>query len=232
MKRILLFAVSILFIIGISSGYGVYVNCTNPVTIGTTIKCAIDSDFPVGTTFNLIFSNPQNELDRQTIIIPTNKNTQYKLFDTTGLPGGAYSIDIKFSGMDQSYLRSDSIIHQDINLVGEQAIITGATTIPSTTIIPTATSIPATTFTTIPQTLTTTSPPSTAISPVTSSPTVSPAITINGTPTKSVEELIKEQNEKIDAQNTLIAEQNQKLESQNGILNQILAELKGIFGWK
>jgi hypothetical protein len=181
----------------------------------------VDSDFPAGTPFNLIFSNPQNELDRQTVTIQENKGTQYSLFDTTGLQSGEYSIDVQFSGTATPAMRSDSVIHQDIHLTGGSAIAT------KTTIIPTITSILTTELTTIPQTPTTISS-----APSTSPPTVSPTKTINDTSTKSVEDLLKEQNAKIDAQNALIAEQNKKLESQNNILNQILAAIKGVFGWK
>jgi hypothetical protein len=51
-------------------------------------------------------------------------------------------------------------------------------------------------------------------------------------PTKSVNQLLEEQNTKIDEQNKLLDEQNQKLSEQTGILDQIIGSLKGLFGMK
>jgi hypothetical protein len=55
---------------------------------------------------------------------------------------------------------------------------------------------------------------------------------INTTPTESVNQLIADQNKKIDEQNTLIAEQNSKISQQNGLLDQIIQLFKGLFGMK
>ncbi|MEN6395718.1 MAG: hypothetical protein ABFC78_04460, partial [Methanoregula sp.] len=213
MQRSILFIISLFFLVTSVSGYGIYVKCPDQVTVGTTIKCSVDSDFPPGTTFDLIFSGSQTQYDQQSVIIQTNQGTQYKLFDTTGLQNGDYVVEIKFPGTNP-YQRSDSVTRQEIRLTGSSAVPTETTAIPATT-----TAIPTTKYTTVTQTqIITTSP----ITPVISQPTISPSLTLTqtptGTPTKSLQDLVQEQNDKLDAQSTLIAEQNKKLESQNNIL--------------
>ena len=49
-----------LFLAGSASAYGIYLNCS-PLTIpvGQTIKCSVDSNFPAGTSFNLVFYQSQ-----------------------------------------------------------------------------------------------------------------------------------------------------------------------------
>lgn len=112
MKKFLLIAVILtLFIAAPVSAYGFYLNCS-PTTIaaGQTIRCAIDSDFPPGTSYDLVFYQSQytsTELDRKSMTVQSDQKTQYALFDTTGLKGGQYKIESDFIGAQPS-MRSDS----------------------------------------------------------------------------------------------------------------------------
>jgi len=81
-----------------------------------------------------------------------------------------------------------------------------------------------------------TTSPTTVVSTVkTTVPTAVPTTVKTTTPTittttKSVSQLLEEQNAKIEEQNKLIAEQNAKMAQQNGLLDQIIAMFKGLFG--
>ncbi len=88
-----------------------------------------------------------------------------------------------------------------------------------------------------------TSAPTLSITPMTTTGSVTPtphqtnSVTIlpttkktNTTPTKSVNQLLEEQNKKIEEQNKLIAEQNKKIAEQSGLLDQIIQMFKGLFG--
>ena len=90
-----------LFLAGSASAYGIYLNCS-PLTIpvGQTIKCSVDSNFPAGTSFNLVFYQSQYTstlIDSQAMTTQPNQLTQYTLFDTTGLPGGQYKVEIQLT---------------------------------------------------------------------------------------------------------------------------------------
>jgi hypothetical protein len=207
------------------SGYGLYIDCSDQVSAGTPVKCSVDSDFPTGTLFYLeLYSPSDQQIARQQVTVMENKATQYKLFDTAGLSSGNYSIGVRLRDSDGSYLRSDSRIENTVIITSTQL---------STTTVPTANPPTVSAITTVP-----THNPTTAntFAPTTTQ-TTQPQITamtsiISAAPTKSVQEMLNEQNKKIEEQNQLIAEQNKKLESQNDILNQILAQIKGVFGWK
>lgn len=64
MSRSILFILCLIFLVASVSGYGAYVNCPDQVMIGKALKCSVDSDFPAGTTFDLIFSDP----DRKSVV--------------------------------------------------------------------------------------------------------------------------------------------------------------------
>ena len=128
MKRILLLALCLLCIAGTASAYQLYLKCPADKTTtdvaeiqaGLPIKCSIDSNFPAGTTFNLVIYQSQYTatlISEQSVTIQENKNTQYKLFDTQGLPGGTYKIEIQFIGADEPRLSSDSVTTQLIKVV-------------------------------------------------------------------------------------------------------------------
>jgi len=108
-----------LALVGSASAYGMYLNCSDSVPVGQMIKCAVDSDFPAGTSFDLVFYQSQytsTEIDRQSMTIQPSQATQYKLFDTTGLKGGQYKIEIQFNGPVPS-MRSDSVSNKLVTVV-------------------------------------------------------------------------------------------------------------------
>jgi len=115
-----------LFLAGSASAYGIYLNCS-PLTIpvGQTIKCSVDSNFPAGTSFNLVFYQSQYTstlIDSQAMATQPNQLTQYALFDTTGLPGGQYKVEIQFNGVVTP--NSDSALTQIITLTDRSSDLT------------------------------------------------------------------------------------------------------------
>ena len=111
MKRILLTALFLLCIAGTASAYQFYLSCPESVQVGLPLKCSIDSNLPAGTTFDLAFYQSgytSTPISLQSVTIQDNQATQYKLFDTKGLPGGQYKMEAQFKGDDESSLSSDS----------------------------------------------------------------------------------------------------------------------------
>src|SRR5512137_1979374 len=111
MKRILLIALFLLCIAGTASAYQFYLNCPESVQVGLPLKCSVDSNLPAGTTFDLAFYQSgytATPISKQSVTIQDSHATQYKLFDTKGLPGGQYKLEAQFRGDDESSLSSDS----------------------------------------------------------------------------------------------------------------------------
>jgi hypothetical protein len=126
MKRILLIALLLTSLVGTVSAYGLYLNCTTSVAAGVPMKCTVDSDFPAGTTFNLVLYQSgytATEIRKQALTIQTEKNTQYVVVDTTGLPGGTYKAELQFTGADEPRLRSDSRTVQLITIIDRSSEI-------------------------------------------------------------------------------------------------------------
>jgi hypothetical protein len=127
MKRIILIALCLMCFAGTASAYGLYLSCAESVQSGLPLKCSIDSDFPAGTTFNIVFYQTQytaTEVSRQPITIQENQLTQYKLLDTKGLPGGNYKIEVQYTGADEPRLRSDSVTLQLVKVIDRSGEIT------------------------------------------------------------------------------------------------------------
>jgi hypothetical protein len=127
MKRIILLALCLMCIAGTASAYGLYLKCPESIQSGLPLKCSIDSDFPAGTSFNIVFYQTQytsTEVSRQPITIQDDKSTQYKLLDTKGLPGGNYKVEVQYMGADEPRLRSDSVTLQMIKLIDRSSEIT------------------------------------------------------------------------------------------------------------
>jgi hypothetical protein len=127
MKRIILIALCLMCIAGTASAYGLYLSCPESVQSGLPLKCSIDSDFPAGTSFNIVFYQTQytaTEVSRQPITIQDNQLTQYKLLDTNGLPGGNYKVEVQYMGADEPRLRSDSKTMQMVKLIDRSGEIT------------------------------------------------------------------------------------------------------------
>lgn len=234
MQRSILFLLCLISLVVSVSGYGLYVDCTKQVIAGVPITCSVDSDLPTGTTFYVELYSPSIQpISRQQVTTGDNKTIQYRsYFDTTGLASGNYSVNVRLK-LDGTIFRNDSRFGNPVIITSPQTL---RTTIPATntpvvsTTITTSSSPPITLMTTasnpIPTTsLTLTAPPSTVQT------TTVPTTLISASPTKSVNQLLEEQNKKIDEQNRLITEQNKKMESQNDLLSQILSKIKSIFGW-
>ena len=128
MKWILLFAIGLVCIAGPVSAYGLYIDCPASVQVGLPLKCSIDSNLPAGNTFDLVLYRSQytaTELSRQPVTIQEDKNTQYRLFETQGLPGGLYKVEmqLKSTGGEES-LRSDSVTFKLVNIIDRSGEIT------------------------------------------------------------------------------------------------------------
>jgi hypothetical protein len=111
MKRILLIVLFLLCIAGTASAYQFYLSCPESVQVGLPLKCSIDSNLRAGTTFDLVFYQSgytATPISRQSVTIQDTQATQYKLFDTKGLPGGQYKMEAQFRGNDEASLSSDS----------------------------------------------------------------------------------------------------------------------------
>jgi len=111
MKRILLIVLFLLCFAGTASAYQFYLSCPESVQVGLPLKCSIDSNLPAGTTFDLAFYQSgytSTPISKQSVTIQDSHATQYKLFDTKGLPGGQYKLEAQFRGDDESSLSSDS----------------------------------------------------------------------------------------------------------------------------
>jgi hypothetical protein len=95
--------------------------------VGLPLKCSIDSNLPAGTTFNLAFYQSgytATPISQQSVTIQDSHATQYRLFDTKGLPGGQYKLEAQFNGNDESSLSSDSITLQLPVLIDRSGDIT------------------------------------------------------------------------------------------------------------
>ena len=127
MKRVIFLLLCLACMTGAASAYGLYVACDEKVQAGIPIKCTIDSDFPEGTTFDLVFYQTKytaTELDRQPFTIQENQETLYKTFDTQGLPGGNYKIEVQYRGSDEPRLRTGSVTLQLVTVVDRSDEIT------------------------------------------------------------------------------------------------------------
>jgi hypothetical protein len=120
MKRILFIALLLLCTVGTVSAYGLYLKCPDSVQAGAPLKCTLDSDFPPGTTFNLVLYQTEytaTQIKKQPVTIQADQNTQYLVIDTQGLPGGNYKVEVQFTGSDEPRLRSDSTTLQLLTII-------------------------------------------------------------------------------------------------------------------
>jgi hypothetical protein len=128
MKQILLIALCLTCIVGPASAYGLYLDCPESLQAGLPVKCSIDSDLPAGYTFDLVMYHAQytaTEISRQSVTIQEDKNTQYRLFETQGLPGGMYKIEIQLKTTSgEESLRSGSVTYKLLKLIDRSGEIT------------------------------------------------------------------------------------------------------------
>lgn len=131
---------------------------------------------------------------------------------------GAYigKIPVSVPGTYQLAINSHtgSILFRTTYNVFNPVITTQSTTTQVATVQPTYTAVTQ---------VTTLQPTSTTVTQVTTQ------ISTSST-TKSVNQLLEEQNKKIEEQNKLIADQNKKIADQSGLLDQIIKMFKGLFG--
>lgn len=127
MKKIIFLALCLLVLIGPVSAYGLYLSCPESVQTGLPLKCSIDSDFPPGTTFSIVLYQTQytaTQIKSESVTVQDKQQTQYRLLDTTGLPGGNYKVEVKFLGADEPRLRSDSKTLQLVEIIDRSDQIT------------------------------------------------------------------------------------------------------------
>jgi hypothetical protein len=127
MKKIILIALCMMCIVGTASAYQLYLSCPESVQVGIPLKCSIDSNFPAGTTFNVVMYQSgytATPVKSQSVTIQENQPTQYSILDTKGLPGGQYKVEIQFIGPDEGRLSSDSVTLQLPVLIDRSSEIT------------------------------------------------------------------------------------------------------------
>jgi len=127
MKKIILIALCMMCIVGTASAYQLYLSCPESVQVGLPLKCSIDSNFPAGTTFDVVMYQSgytATPLLRKSVTIQEDHATQYQLLDTLGLPGGQYKVEIQFTGSDEGRLSSDSVSLQLPTLIDRSGEIT------------------------------------------------------------------------------------------------------------
>lgn len=127
MKKIIFIAVCLVCIVGAASAYQLDLSCPESVQVGLPLKCSVDSNFPAGTTFDVVVYQSgytATPLKRQSITVQPTQATQYILFDTKGLPGGQYKVEIQFTGPDEGRLSSHSVTLQLPRLLDRSGEIT------------------------------------------------------------------------------------------------------------
>ena len=134
---IILIELSLMCIVGSASAYQLYLFCPGSVQVNTPLKCSVDSNFPAGTTFDVVMYPPgytTTPLHSQTVTIQKNHATQYQIFDTSGLSGGQYRVEIQFIGPDEDRLSSDSVTLQLPRLI--ESSVASFSGIPRTGVAP------------------------------------------------------------------------------------------------
>jgi hypothetical protein len=128
MKWILLIALCLAGIAGTASAYGLYLECPATIQAGLPLKCSIDSDLPAGYTADLVIYHSEytsTELSRQSVTIQEDHNTQYRLFETQGLPGGMYKVELQLKTTSgEESLRSDSVTYKLVKVLDRSSEIT------------------------------------------------------------------------------------------------------------
>jgi hypothetical protein len=128
MKRIILLTLCLMCIAGTASAYQLYLSCPESVQAGLPLKCSVESNFPAGTTFDVVFYQSgytATPIDRKSVTIQDTPDIlYYQLFDTKGLPGGQYKVEVQFIGTEEGKLSSDSMTWQLPKILDRSADIT------------------------------------------------------------------------------------------------------------
>ena len=130
-KIVILLVLIILSCAGTASAYYLNVSCPESIQSGLTLKCSVESNFPPGTSFNLVFYQSMytaTQLESLPVTIQSTQIPQYKLFDTRGLKGGQYKVEAQ--GVDENKLSSDSISSRLVKIIdrSDEITITSAPT--------------------------------------------------------------------------------------------------------
>lgn len=127
MKRILLIGLVLACTVGTASAYGLYIDCPESIQVGLPLKCSIDSNLPAGNTFDLVLYYSQytsTKISSQTVTIQEDQNTQYRLFETEGLPGGTYKVEMQNLKRGEQGLSSDSVTYRLVKVLDRTSEIT------------------------------------------------------------------------------------------------------------
>ena len=127
MKRIIFIALCLISITGSASAYQVYLWCPESVQVGLPLNCSVDSNLPAGTGFDVVFYQSvyiAAPFSRMSFVIRGDHATMYQSFDTKGLPGGPYKVEVRFDGPEAGKLSSDSVTMQVPDLINRTSEIT------------------------------------------------------------------------------------------------------------
>jgi len=127
MKRIMFIALCLISMTGPASAYQIYLWCPESVQVGLPLNCSVDSNLPAGTTFDMVFYQSvylEAPFSHRSFVIREDHATMYQSFDTKGLPGGFYKVEVRFSGPEEGKLSSDSVTLRVPELIDRSGEIT------------------------------------------------------------------------------------------------------------
>ena len=106
-------------IVGVASAYVLTIDCPSKLPVGAPLPVTGTTSFPVGTTFDLVFSSSgqtSNMISSIPVTVGDDKSFN-TVFETTGLKGGMYKVEAIPRGEYQSKLSSDSMTIRVVELV-------------------------------------------------------------------------------------------------------------------
>lgn len=106
-------------LVGVASAYVLTIDCPLKLPVGAPLPVTGTTTFPVGTTFDVIFSSSgqtSNMISTVPVTIGEDKNFNV-VFETYGQKGGMYKVEAVPRGDYQSKLSSDSITIRVIELI-------------------------------------------------------------------------------------------------------------------
>jgi len=127
MKRIMFIALCLISMTGPASAYQIYLWCPESVQVGLPLNCSVDSNLPAGTTFDMVFYQSvylEDPFSHRSFVIREDHATMYQSFDTKGLPGAFYNVEVRFSGPEEGHLSYDSVTLRVPELIDRSGEIT------------------------------------------------------------------------------------------------------------
>jgi hypothetical protein len=120
MKKIaIIVLLAMVLIVGVASAYVLTIDCPAKLPVGAPLPVTGTTSFPVGTTFDLVFSSSgqtSNMISSIPVTVGDDKSFN-TVFETTGLKGGMYKVEAIPRGDYQSKLSSDSTTIRVVELV-------------------------------------------------------------------------------------------------------------------